>query len=685
MFVISLAATLIFTRREAQSHESAERPAVPSLVGALPSQPPDWVSGRRLRSRLRAEGRRSRRDPRITVLLGESGIGKSHAAAEYARKRHSDGWLVVWIDASSEASAALELATAARSLGLTGKRRPRSGAELLRDQLQSRTEPSLVVFDGAVDRDSFERWMPAAGPNHIIVTTTFSGLGVLGTPVNVQGFNRRQSARYLRARLPGTSRADRDVLRQTVGQIPATLWSATGVIRSERLQISEYLARFRIAPLAAVLRDTSRNYRRSPSGALEAVDQSLRSFRERSTASLCRLTSDDVLNVASLIAPVEIDARLLDPSDTGVGDRVLASLADWSLASWNLGNCSVNLHDLSARFVREGMSPVELERISGHFVELVHHAWPSSDGRAEDAPSVIDYLVRATESCWRNTNSRLRGVAVRARLLELRLGSATWAFTQGDYRTAQTIADSVRMATEPLQDERCSPLHLSALDASAHALLASGEKSRAIVLYRSVVDQQVASLGSADLQTLEAQVALGNALRSNGEITEAIELFHSLLAKNLSPEIRSKAQGSLGFALLRDGQSEAAAEVLRHVVAERSMRLGDNSLSTLIALNNLGRALLSLGDDAALPLLDEAFEMKSAAVGRDHPQTLVSGHYLGVAEVHFGDRDRGRALLRDTYERRVAVLGADHPDTLATYAQITRPVSAQHTTAGGAV
>lgn len=670
IFVVALVASVVIARREASSPEPAEQRATPSLVGALPNRPPEWISTRCSSRQLRAEGRRSKRSPRLTVLVGESGIGKSHLAAEYARDRYMAGWLVVWIDASSEASTALELSTAARSLGLTKKQEERSGAGLLRDHLQSRTESALLVFDGAVDRGSFERWIPAAGPNHTIVTSTFSGLSALGRAIDVQRFTERQSARYLKARLPGASKADRRALTRTIGQLPSALWSATGVIRSERLQISEYIARYRSAPLAAVLRDTSNSHAAPPSGALGAVNQSLQSFREHSASHLNLLPPEDVLAVASLIAPVEIASYLLDPSNAGDGDRVLASLTDWSLAVWQLDDRSVIIHDLPARFTREGMNREDMERVSERFVELVERAWPESVGTDNDIAATIEYLIRATESYWRNAGPRLQHVPARSRLLELRLRSARWAFTQGVYRTSQVIADSVRLATEPFQEERSSTLHLAALDLSAHALLASGEKKQAIVLYRINLDRHIASMGTSASETLRAKVALGNALRSNGETTEAIPMFHSALAEELSPDIRSEAEGSLGFALLRDGQLGAATDMLREVVTERRARLGDDALATLIALNNLGHGLLGMADEAALPLLEEAFKTKSGILGQDHPQTLISEHYLGVAEIALGDVDKGKALLRDTYERRVTALGEEHPDTLATRAQL---------------
>ncbi|WP_336629869.1 MULTISPECIES: tetratricopeptide repeat protein [unclassified Microbacterium] len=665
IFLVVLVLTVIIIRREDAGSDLGAMPLT-TVVGALPSRPIAWVPPRAPLKQLRKDGRSTRHGPRTTVLAGESGAGKTQVAAEHARRRARDGWLVIWVDASSVAGTELELVTAARAIGIATKKwEIQVAADLLRDHLQSTRRPSIVVFDGVIDRDVLERWTPSAGQSHIVVTSRFHRLEDLGNVIQITGFTQRHSARYLRARLPEASSADRQSLAATVGLLPAALWAATGVIRSEKLPISEYMAQFAAEELATVLRDPSRTD--TASSITAAVGRSVESFRVHKDQLHRDLSSRDFLSVASLVAPVEFDPRLLDPHHTGEGTRALAGLVDWSLGVWNVNERSVTLHELPARFVREQVTSQEMTRISARFIELVESARGAEGAKGSgDRMPLAQYLMRATESFWRNGVALMRDDAAKEELLELRLSFAEWSFDQGDFASSQDISMSIVDNSKPASDRQSSALHLSALDRASHAQLAAGHKQAAIDLYRLSVVRHIASVGKSAPTTVRAELGLGNALRSDGKTREAVAVFSSLLRRRLPADLKSEAEGGLAFALLRDGQPERAARLLRKVVAERRLRLGDDDLSTLIAINNLGRCRLEMDDPAALPLLESAYSGKRELLQTDHPQTLISGHYLGLAEIRFGDARKGRLLLQEVLEQRAKVLGGNHPDTLET-------------------
>ena len=52
-----------------------------------------------------------------------------------------------------------------------------------------------------------------------------------------------------------------------------------------------------------------------------------------------------------------------------------------------------------------------------------------------------------------------------------------------------------------------------------------------------------------------------------------------------------------------------------------------------------------------------------ALFGPDHPETLISRHYLGVAYFNAGRIDEAIDLHRQTLVARERILGPDHPDT----------------------
>src|SRR5262249_24992680 len=74
-----------------------------------------------------------------------------------------------------------------------------------------------------------------------------------------------------------------------------------------------------------------------------------------------------------------------------------------------------------------------------------------------------------------------------------------------------------------------------------------------------------------------------------------------------------------------------------------------------------------LGEDKverALPLFEQALELRKVRLNLDHPDTLQSMHSLGYAYLRSGKPDRALPLLKEVVERRKSRLGNDHPDTL---------------------
>jgi serine/threonine protein kinase len=80
----------------------------------------------------------------------------------------------------------------------------------------------------------------------------------------------------------------------------------------------------------------------------------------------------------------------------------------------------------------------------------------------------------------------------------------------------------------------------------------------------------------------------------------------------------------------------------------------------------LGKTYLSLG--LALPAqrhLERAAELRVAALGADHPDTLEARHELARSFEYLEQCARAIEILTDTLDRRTRVLGPDHPQTLA--------------------
>jgi tetratricopeptide (TPR) repeat protein len=94
---------------------------------------------------------------------------------------------------------------------------------------------------------------------------------------------------------------------------------------------------------------------------------------------------------------------------------------------------------------------------------------------------------------------------------------------------------------------------------------------------------------------------------------------------------------------------ERAAAPYREALALFRKLEGDKHPDTALALNNVSRVELLIGDEAAgVRDLEEALAIDEEVHGADHPSTASARMHLGVALYATGrDRTRGRALVTE--------------------------------------
>jgi hypothetical protein len=107
--------------------------------------------------------------------------------------------------------------------------------------------------------------------------------------------------------------------------------------------------------------------------------------------------------------------------------------------------------------------------------------------------------------------------------------------------------------------------------------------------------------------------------------------------------------------------------LLPHVLAAADAGRGLNSVADEVSwlFDRAGVYLQTRGEpNAALPLLQQAYDLDRDRLGPDHPDTLIAASALAAILFALGELDRSRELNEDTYARRRRVLGEDHADTL---------------------
>lgn len=139
--------------------------------------------------------------PRVAVIHGISGTGKTAAASFFARSQLEHLAFVLWFDASSPAVLQSQLPVVLRQLGA---RVPATEptAEDLKALLSELPVPWLLVLDGAQSLDDIDPWVPRSGYGQILITTTRSDWPKDFAPNHqLTGFNQSESRAFFAERL----------------------------------------------------------------------------------------------------------------------------------------------------------------------------------------------------------------------------------------------------------------------------------------------------------------------------------------------------------------------------------------------------------------------------------------------------------------------------------------------------
>src|SRR6266536_2264108 len=122
------------------------------VVGDIPRQPPGFQPPTDLLAELDQAGAGL---PKVHVLTGMQGVGKTQLAAGYARQQLEAGWqLVAWVNAENIGTLLADLAAVADAAGLSegGMRQDATAAgRAVRHRLEVSGDRCLLVFDDATD------------------------------------------------------------------------------------------------------------------------------------------------------------------------------------------------------------------------------------------------------------------------------------------------------------------------------------------------------------------------------------------------------------------------------------------------------------------------------------------------------------------------------------------------------
>lgn len=144
------------------------------------------------------------RRPKILVVNGLGGSGKTQFTLRYAEESRGSYWGIFWVDASSQEKLEMGLSSVA-TLARKGST-PSSAVHWLSTCLQ----PWLLIFDNADDPDmDWSSHLPPGGNGHVIITTRNPGANIMATCgcIKLSGMDPEEATvLLLRCAYPGSTK-----------------------------------------------------------------------------------------------------------------------------------------------------------------------------------------------------------------------------------------------------------------------------------------------------------------------------------------------------------------------------------------------------------------------------------------------------------------------------------------------
>ncbi|MFI0190850.1 tetratricopeptide repeat protein [Streptomyces sp. NPDC017082] len=658
-------------------------------------------------------------DPRIQVLFGMGGVGKTTVALSAAERAKQAGAEVFWIQAGSAAAvadgmrhAALLAGAPAEHVAHAWEKGGRPAADLVWRYLAKMDPPWLLVFDDADDLDVVScpgaaladatGWVrPPVGKSYGVLVTTRDG-NKRSWGDRIARFHRldvletKFSGQVLQELAPeaGDTNSARS-LADRLGSLPLALHLA-----------GTYLAMAHGDPLAEA--ETFTEYVRvledSPlflDDATEGVYGDLRSDEERARRtiagtwdlSLALLERQGtghargLLQLLSCFAPaVPLPNSLLNPS-------TIAGLGMWP-------------DKLAPRTIRATLSGlrrfglVGVDTLSTEPVYQIHRLvaevsvaplLSEPQGYQEVWDSAADLLVAATPYAENPRDPRswpawqglvphwliLLGRLPRSnapaddRLTNVLLCAGvavSYLHFRGEYGTACKFADealerSIFAAADPwiganLQRHR------------AIAVKEMGDLKTAEFELDRIAKDCIKHFGAADPTTLSIRYERARVSSQRGKLAEAAREYDEVISQETqlfgaeaAQTLRSRHARAICIRSM--GRLDDAAAEGRVVLEGLRAKLGETHPDVLEAQHEFAISLRDQGDnERAEEVFRQVLQLEEEALGVEHPSTLITRSNLASALVLRQKFTEAKAEIRTVLEARTRILGPDHPETL---------------------
>jgi len=210
----------------------------------------------------------------------------------------------------------------------------------------------------------------------------------------------------------------------------------------------------------------------------------------------------------------------------------------------------------------------------------------------------------------------------------------------------------------------------AAFDKHASVLELLGRLDEAAARYAELADIRTQELGVSHAQTLDIRLLQGKILDSSGKSAEALVLYTDVRAKAaaaLKPDnlTRLVADNNYAQALTGLGRTDEAEPILKRTISLLRTSAGTAHPTTLKALGNYAALLSVQGRDReAMLITAEILKTLTEQPGADDRMVAVAHNNYARLVLNTGDTAKAEPLLAQAVDKTSAALGPNHPDTL---------------------
>ena len=656
--------------------EYQRRPEVASMPVRLALRPVFLAGREGLLAELdaRLAGRPGQPGPRVAVLCGLGGAGKTSVAVEYAHRHLAEVGVCWQFAAEDPAVLAAEFAVLAAQLGAREVVDPRDPVASVHALLARAQAGWLVVFDNATDRASVEAFIPPAGPGRVLITTQNQHWPP-GQALDVPVLDPGVAADFLADRTGDPDRAAAGELAAELGGLPLALEQAAAYMQATGTTLARYLPLFRARQADLLGRGEAVGHPVDVAATLGLALSRL-AGQAPAAAGLVRLVAflaPEPVPLPLLLAG-KTAAGLLGPEAAAgigplLGDPVAAGDAIAALRRYSLvapaGDGLVLVHRLVQAITRAQLAAQAASQWEQAAAALVEAAVPA-DTQLPAAWPVCAVLLPHARAVLDLTSG---GIWQIARYLGF----------SGSYPAARDLFGLIVDAYT--EANAYGPEHRDTLTAR-HNLArwagAAGDAAGARDQFAALLPLRERVLGPEHPHTLITRHELARWAGRAGDTAGTRDQFAALLPlreRVLGPEHPDTltTRHNLAYWAGAAGDAAGARDQFAALLPLRERVLGPEHPDTLITRHNLARWAGEAGDAAgARDQFAALLPTDERVLGPEHPHTLITRHNLarwaGAAGDAAGARDQFAALL----PLRERVLGPEHPDTLNTRHNLAR-------------